>query len=248
MYSVNLDLFQGPLDLLLQLVDRKQLDITEISLASICGEYEEHIMRLREMNLEVESSFLTVFASLLEIKSRALLPAPPPGIEKEEEEDEHELVIQLREYRRFKEAALELDKLKEIQDASFPRPATEDEIFEEATLATQMSISDVFDAYVSVLRKWSARGEDHSIEIAREEISFPLILRFITKRIKERASTLLSELFDSPPDRLRFIVIFLVLLEMARRRRISLQQDEESRMITILNRKPAGSRAGKLAG
>jgi segregation and condensation protein A len=233
MYEVKLELFEGPLDLLLHLVDRNQLDITEVSLASICGEYGKYLSRLRELNLEVESSFLTVFASLLEIKSRALLPSLPKELE-EEEIDEHELVAQLREYRKMKESARELGEMKQQMDSSFSR-GCDGSAEEEPVLASQLSVSDLFDAYALVLRHWTERGVEAILEITKDEVSFPFIIKHLAKKIRERAELYLHELFETPPDKLRFIIIFLALLEMARRRRVSLIQDYETRMITIIN-------------
>jgi segregation and condensation protein A len=235
MYSVKLELFEGPLDLLLHLVDSRKLDITQISLASICGEYQDYLRMIQEMSLEIESSFLTVFASLLEIKSKVLLPAIPRCEEGEEaEEPEHELVVRLREYRLIKEAASRLLEMKEEVEASFGRPP-EEPGEEECEFATSLTGADLAQAYLSVVQRFEERQSPPTYQVSREEISFPLIIQLINSKIRARAELCLHELFDSAPDRLRFIVIFLALLEMARRRRIRLQQDADRGGITIFN-------------
>jgi len=244
MYSVKLEEFEGPLDLLLYLVDKNQLDITEISLALICREYEEYLVNLRRLNLEVESSFLTVLASLLEIKSKILLPDPPQENEDEiYQKTEHELVVQLREYQRIKNATRELEEFVNNAMLSFPKPETGLVDDEPVVLTSQVSAYDLMDMYVGLLRRMKKQEEMGVIEVRVEQISLPLIFRHITKKIRTRISTSLDELFDSPPDRIHFIATFLVLLEMARRGKISLIQQESDEMITIINRRRA--RRGK---
>ncbi|MCE1245850.1 MAG: segregation/condensation protein A [Firmicutes bacterium] len=237
MYSVKLEIFEGPLDLLLHLVDKNKLDITEISLTKICGEYEDYLTKIRDLNLEVESSFITVFASLLEIKSKLLLPVVP--IEKEEEKppSEHELVLQLKEYKKFKELAVEIGKKAKEHALCHPRPDCTRDEQEEIIFASQLNAQDLMNYYVAALRRMNRResGED-VMEMPREELSFPLIFKIIQKKIKIRGSAWLHELFDTPPDRVRFVVTFLVILEMARRRKIILMQNPGEFEINIVKR------------
>lgn len=238
MYSIKLDFFEGPLDLLLHLVEKNQMEITEISLAAISGEYEEHLQKIRNMNLEVESSFLVVFASLLEIKSKMLLPAPPHEDE-DEEVPEHELVTRLREYRKFKKAAAEFNRLAEMEAASYPRPECDMPCDEEAILTTQVTAGDLMDMYVSVIRRLAVSVGEVTMEVPRDEVSLPLVFRLIFRKIRHKDATSLEDLFDSPPDRAQFIITFLALLEMARRRKVYLIQDSTDAMIKIINRKKA---------
>ena len=241
MYSVKLETFEGPLDLLLHLVDKNQLDITEISLAKICREYEEYLTRLQELCLEIESSFLTVFASLLQIKSKILLPKPPPEPEEEEEEEtEHELVVRLKEYRRFKLAAAKLENMADRAAKCFTRPADEILIEGDPVFWTQTTPEDLMDMYVNIMRNMGKNPEaEHVVNMEVDKISFPLILKMISKKMKNRITSSLQDLFDSPPTRIQFIVTFLVLLEMAKRNRISLQQDPGEELITIVNTREA---------
>jgi len=238
MYSVKLKTFEGPLELLLHLVDKSKLDITEISLASICREYREYLMKLRELDLEIESSFLTVFASLLEIKSRLLLPVPPSEEEEDKEPPEHELVTRLKEYRSFKIFAGKLARMSETVSASFPRVNMDEmDALDAPVITTQVSANDLMDIYVSVMRKMNRQSGDNVVEIPCEKVSFPLIFKIISRKIRSRLSTSLLELFDSPPDKVQFIMTFLVLLEMARRRKINLVQENEEDIIRIINRR-----------
>lgn len=238
MYSVKLEIFEGPLDLLLYLVDKNQLDITEVSLSLICREYEGYLVNLRKLNLEFESSFLTVLASLLEIKSKMLLPIPLQENEEENyQKTEHELVSQLREYQRIKRAMQELEEIADKAMLSFPRPETEPVDDEPVILTSQVTTYDLMDMYISLMRRMKQKEETGVIVMRIEEVSLPLIFRRVTKKIMERLSTSLYELFESPPDRIYFIATFLVLLEMARRGKISLVQDQGDEIITIINRR-----------
>lgn len=240
MYSVTLEIFEGPLDLLLHLVDKNQLDITEISLAKISRGYEDYLMKLQELNLEIESSFIVVFATLLEIKSKILLPKPPPPNEEEEEEpSEHELIRRLKEYRQFKQAAEKMAEMADEASRCFCRSDQAEKVTETPVLFTQFTPEDLMDIYISVLRKKKDQITESFIEMEGEKISFPLILKMITNRIKSRLSASLEDLFDVPPTRIQFIVTFLVLLEMAKRKKISLKQDPGEEVITIINCKEA---------
>jgi len=237
MYAVKNEVFEGPLDLLLYLVDKNRLDITEISLASICDEYSHYLTRLRQMNLEVESSFLTTFASLLEIKSKHLLPpAPKDEVGAETEPPEHELVTKLREYRKFKEAVLLLDRQKEITSLAFPREHDSNSDEAIAILTSQVTAFDLMDVYLEVMRNFECRKKEETIiELSKEIISMQFMLKLISKKIKEKKICKLYELFDCAPDRLYFIVTFLALLELARRRKINLLQDSGCGVITIIS-------------
>ena len=240
MYSVKLEIFEGPLDLLLHLVDKNQLDITEISLSKISRGYEDYLIKLQELNLEIESSFIVVFATLLEIKSKILLPKPPPSNEEEEEEPtEHELVRRLKEYRQFKLAAEKMEEMAEEAALCFCRADRTALATDSPVLFTQFTPEDLMDIYISVLRKKSHQKQDTLMEMEGEKISFPLILKMISNRIKSRLSASLQDLFDDPPTRIQFIVTFLVLLEMAKRKKISLMQEPGEETITIINCKEA---------
>lgn len=240
MYSVKLEIFEGPLDLLLHLVDKNQLDITEISLSKISRGYEDYLIKLQELNLEIESSFIVVFATLLEIKSKMLLPkAPPSGEEEEEEPTEHELVRRLKEYRQFKRVAEEMEEMAEEASHCFCRADKAEIAADSPVLFTQFSPEDLMDIYISVLRKMHNQKPESFVEMEGEKISFPLILKMISNRIKSRLSASLQDLFDDPPTRIQFIVTFLVLLEMAKRKKISLMQEPGEETITIINCKEA---------
>ncbi len=232
MYSVKLKQFEGPLDLLLHMVDKRKLDITEISLASLVDEYQKYMLKLQKLNLEIESSYLTVFASLLEIKSKVLLPEPPKV--EDETPQEHTLVIQLRQYKEAKEMAKILQTLKEEEEARFIRTSILEPV-DHIVFTTQITPKDLMEIYLQTIRKFKLREEKKEITLKKEEISFPFMLRLIAKKISKCDTTSMYKLFESPPSKIQFILTFLALLEMAREQRIKLMQKDSD--IIIVNRK-----------
>jgi segregation and condensation protein A len=121
-YKVELDAFTGPLDLLLYLVRHEEVDIARIPISRIADEYLRYVSLMQKLNIELAGDFLVMAATLMEIKSRTLLPTPPLEDDEEWEDPCQELVLQLMEYRRFKEAAEALTEKAEERDKRFARP------------------------------------------------------------------------------------------------------------------------------
>ena len=244
-WQVKLDVFEGPLDLLLYLVTKDQLDITEISLAKVADEYFAHLKALQEaavearaagFDLDVESGYLVVFACLLEMKSRLLLPPEPDadlpdGFDLERDTEEHDLVERLKEYKRFKEASNQLQDRERQSLQMFARPVTEEEEVEvDVNAGLEVSLPDLLDALRRMLetnqrRKKSSRG----LRLQRVAVSVP-------QRMKEMLASLADicadgrpiefvALFEGDVSRPHVIVTFLAMLELARLRRIRIAQE-----------------------
>src|SRR5690242_17717918 len=127
-WQVHLEQFEGPLDLLLSLVEREKLEITELSLAKVCEQYKAYLQMLQDLDLDLESSYLVVLAQLVELKSKALLPEEPDlpiydDVWMDEQPPDDPLVKKLREYKRIKEAAQALGEREKQALSSFPRPS-----------------------------------------------------------------------------------------------------------------------------
>lgn len=244
-WQVKLDVFEGPLDLLLYLVTKDQLDITEISLAKVADEYFAHLKALQEaavearaagFDLDVESGYLVVFACLLEMKSRLLLPPEPDadlpdGFDLERDTEEHDLVERLKEYKRFKEASNQLQDRERQSLQMFARPVSEEEEAEvDVNAGLEVSLPDLLDALRRMLetnqrRKKSSRG----LRLQRVAVSVP-------QRMKEMLASLADicadgrpiefvALFEGDVSRPHVIVTFLAMLELARLRRIRIAQE-----------------------
>ncbi|MBN1885639.1 MAG: segregation/condensation protein A [Candidatus Krumholzibacteriota bacterium] len=212
-YHVRLTQFEGPLDLLLHLIRRDKINVYDINISHITREYLSYIEIMQELQLEVAGEFFVMAATLMRIKAQMLLPRRPVG-EEEEEDPREELVRNLLEYKRFKEAAKNFKEMEEDRRLVFTRPPAdppEDVSGEPPELS--VSLFDLIEAFRKVmddLRKqtpFRIEKESWTIEEKREAIG---------RRIREGSELLFSELFGRGTTRIEIIVTFLALLEMVR--------------------------------
>ncbi len=227
-YKVKLEVFEGPLDLLLYLIKKEEVDIYDIPIERITNQYMEYLSLMQLLNLEVAGEFLVMAATLMYIKSRMLLPADQQVTDTEAEEGEDprwELIRQLVEYKKFKEAALQLGRREDEQANLFPRqsPETGIEAPKEVPLA-EVSIFDLIAAFNEVLKKASAR-EDFR-EIYEERFTVSDKIEEILYSLRDRSQILFRELFQETATRSEVVVTFLALLELIRLKRLRVQQME----------------------
>ncbi len=224
-YQIKLPQYEGPLHLLLDLVERSRLDIREVSLAKVVGQYQQYLESLAELQLDIESGYLVVFAQLLEIKSRLLLPQEVPEVHKEDTERESDLVERLKEFKRFRKVADWLEERENKCLASYPRPV-------ESTLKVPSEIVIVGDvkglaaAMRRLLRAMKLNEVPPPVEVKRVSISVPERIKQIWSELLRRPRMLWSELLGKKPGRGLIVVTFLALLELARRRKVHLEQKE----------------------
>lgn len=226
-YKVQLPFFEGPLDLLLSLVEQSELDITEISLSQVAGQYREYLELLGQLDVEIESSYLVVFAQLLELKSRLLLPV----IEPEDDpfmggDDDHEpddLVARLREYQRLKRAAMWLAERESQSLARYPHPSG---LSEPESPLLHVSRRSLYLAALRALRPRKPFKEP--IGYRRVELSVPERVEEIWSHLTAASGRVtFSQLLRREGERKPLVVVtFLALLEMARRERIRLYQED----------------------
>lgn len=219
-YRVELPAFNGPLDLLLHLIERQQLDITVISLAQVTGQYLEQIEQLKEDRLEELVDFLVIGARLVLIKSRALLPQPPalPGNDEEEEDPAEALVRQLRIYRRFKEAAAWLNAREAAGLRTYLRVAP------PPRLEARLDMSGItIDTLQAALRTALARTEamEDSVRIVQPRM---LTIDEQATRLREKLrggrSIDFRDVLSSRPDPIEVGVTLLALLELVKRQEV----------------------------
>lgn len=240
-YKVKLDIFEGPLDLLLYLVDKEQLDITAISLAQISDEYLKYLNLMQELNIEIESSYLVIFATLLEIKSRALLPIEknkPMGVELSAEDDPaEELVRKLKEYKKYKEAALYLSEKEKFASSAYSRNYEFYDTDEEHHHYFDISIFDLINAFNKVLDSYYENLEKNKdIKIEKIKISVPQRMEQVYLKISNAERISFYKLFEDVPDKEMIIVTFLALLELGRLQKINLIQNSINNEIMILKK------------
>lgn len=236
--QVKLEAFEGPLDLLLHLIKKNEIDIYDIPIVLITRQYLEYLEMMKHLNLDVAGEFLLVAATLLHIKSKMLLPASEQEDEEEGEEGAEdpraELVRRLLEYQRFKEAALELDKHPLLEREVFTRRFFEENLLEgaEEVLEGEVSLFDLLEAMKKVLANLSP---EEFQEISLDHLSIKDKITQIMERLWDAESVAFQELFTSLTPRREVIVTFLALLELLRLRMIKIYQPEPFGNIRIFS-------------
>lgn len=238
-YKVNLDVFEGPLDLLLYLIRREELDIYDIPIEHITTQYMKYLDFMRQLNLDVAGEFIVMAATLMVIKSRMLLPverrASEEGTDEEWVDPRLDLVRQLVEYKKFKDAAGRLSYFEACTQESFlyggSKPAFEKTAADASEALAQIDLSDLLTAFQTVLARLS--------EIPQEELkgahwSVPDKMELILHQTQSEGALSFSHLFDAHAPRGEVIVTFLALLELLRQHRILVYQNAAFHEITIL--------------
>jgi segregation and condensation protein A len=218
---VFLEAFEGPLDLLLYLIKRQNLDILDIPIADITRQYMEYLALMRELRLELAAEYLVMAAWLAEIKSRLLLPRPAP-VEVEEADPRAELVRRLREYERFQQAARTLDELPRLERDLFAASAEPAERHTHRE-PPPVSLTDLRGALREALARAELFGHHH---IRRETLSVRERMSQVLERLDALRFTPFTALFRPEEGRLGVVVTFLAVLELLREALLELAQVE----------------------
>jgi segregation and condensation protein A len=216
--EIVLEAFEGPLDLLLYLIRKENLDILDIPMAPLTRQYLEYVEEMRKTNLELAAEYLVMAAMLMEIKSRLLLPRPPAA-EAIEEDPRAELVRRLLEYERMKKAAQGLDELPQVG-----RDVIAISVWIEKTVSQRLpdvNPSDLAEAWRTLLHR--ARLSAHH-RVSREELSVRAHMSSILRALKDRRVVEFGELFDPQRGVAVLVVTFLALLELARELLVEITQ------------------------
>ena len=220
-YKVKLEIFEGPLDLLLYLIKRDELDIYDISLERITSQYLEYLQAFKELNIDVAGEFVVMAANLIYLKSRALLPADqqPPEEDAEEDDPRWDLIRQLIEYKKFKEAAALLSVRQQERERTFARGGVTDPAQIIAPLGLgEVGIFQLINAFQTVIKRIEAR--ENLQEIFGEHFSVSDKIDTILQRIAGGGSVKFSELFATMASRVEIVVTFLALLELIRLKQV----------------------------
>lgn len=226
-YKVKFEVFEGPLDLLLYLIKKEEVDIYEVNLTRLATQFIEYIETMRLLDLEIAGEFLVMAATLMYIKSRELLPVDQQVQTEGEEEGEDprwELIRQLVEYKKFKDAAAQLAVLETRQENTFPRSPGKLEFETEEPSRAEASIFDLLSAVNTFLQRFN-RPEDKR-DIFEDKWSVSEKIEHLMRAITERASLKFSELFASAVSRSEVVVTFLALLELIRLKQLTAVQPE----------------------
>ncbi|MDL2206788.1 segregation/condensation protein A [Eubacteriales bacterium OttesenSCG-928-N13] len=223
-YVVSLKQFDGPLDLLLTLISRAKISITDIFLSEITEQYLSSIEDLSELDMDSASEFLQMAATLLEIKSRALLPIPPRDDEGEESPEEA-LIRQLQEYKAFKELSQEMQVLEKEAKLLLTKLPEEYPLPPPTFELSGMTLEGLTKAFARVLMRIEAReGEVHEPrEVRRDSYTMHNCMSRIQTRVR-KSDVMFSELFEGAPGKDEVISVFLALLELLKLGRVKITQ------------------------
>jgi segregation and condensation protein A len=226
-YKVELEVFEGPLDLLLYLIKRDEVDIYDIPIERITSQYMEYVNVMRMLDLNIAGEFIVMAATLMLIKSRMLLPVEERSDQEEDEDGEDprwELVRQLVEYKKFKDAAARLQKNEWRQEDIFGIGGQSLAIDADESGATlnDVSLFDLIAAFDEVIQ--NAVTEELG-EIVGDSITVADKIDYILHAVREKATVPFSALFQGLASRNEIICTFLALLELARLRQLRITQD-----------------------
>ena len=217
--SIKIGEFAGPLDLLLFLIRQEQANIFDIPIAKITDEYLKYIRLMKSLDIAVAADFLVMAATLIEIKSKMLLPREPSESENEEIEDpRQELVDRLLEYEKFKSAAQMLYERTTIEEAIFARGQIESDEHNAEISATLFDLISVFQKILARQR------EEIQMEIHREEISLADMIRTLRRRIFDENEVSLLRFFDEMHTKRELVTAFMAVLEIVRTESVKLMQ------------------------
>ncbi len=230
-YSVKIDAFEGPLDLLLHLIKRMEIDIYDIPVAEITTQYLSYIETMNELELNVASEYLVMAATLIAIKSRMLIPnaemEAEEGENPEQEEDPlTELMQQLIEYKQYKEAAQDFKNLEAERALMFTRAPDDLSEFIPDTPSfhndTNVTIYDMIAAFQKLLRRQKLQKPLHT-KVARQEISVDKRMEEVLAQILQLKQVLFSQLFETV-DKRQLVITFLAILELMKLNKIHVEQ------------------------
>ncbi len=235
-YPVKIEIFEGPLDLLLHLVKQEELDIYEVQIGKITQQYIDYLHTMQAVNIAVAGDFLVMAATLMHIKSRQLLP-PAAAEEEEESADDAQLVVRLRErmaqYRAYKQAAVALNEARQVRQRIYLRSLSAASEMESGFV--RLEDVSIFDM-VGAVRKLLAQAEPEPPgQVPRPEFTIGECIQRVLAHLQaaQPRSVTFSQLVDMPATRVVIIFTFLAILELMRRRDIRVHQDGPGTEILI---------------
>ena len=222
-YKVRLGIFEGPLDLLLYLIKREELNIYDIPITRITTQYLEYLDLMEILDLEVAGELLLMAATLMQIKSKMLLPPDPAGEAEEEGDPRAELVRRLLEYKAFKEAAERLRGFEDKRRGVFTRFGVETEVDGGDSPFLEVSLFELLSAFSKILKNLP-KVDSH--EVVRDEFTVAEKVHELFHRLVKTSVLYFRELFDAAKNKMEVITIFLALLELIRLKEVTVSQPD----------------------
>lgn len=237
-YAIRLNSFEGPLDLLLHLIETRKLDIWDIPIAEVTEQYLGYLRQMQELSLEIASEFLVMAARLLEIKSRMLLPRPSKdGEGGEDESDDPRLALarRLAEYQTFKRLAAIFGELERTRERVWTRPPSRASGEFQPPRGPQASPDALAEAFRHVL--WRAFADTPAVRVDREELSVEARADQVASLLRRKGGMTFREILGSRRDRAHIVVTLLAVLELMKNRRVRCVQEKVFGEIWIFWRK-----------
>ncbi len=228
-YTIQLEIFEGPLDLLLHLIRKQEIDIYDIPIAKITDQYLRYVQVMKDLDITVAGEFVAMAATLIHIKSQLLLPSDPTAVEEEEDDPGQQLVQQLLEHERFQKAADMLYELETVELSVWPRG--ESEFDEEEQEAVSATLYDMIHAFHEVVERYK---EQIVLEVEHDPVTVEEKIAEIRRLLKVQQEVLFSFFLRHKLSRLHLAVTLVALLELARLREIRLSQKGVFKDIRIL--------------
>ncbi|NLV88602.1 MAG: segregation/condensation protein A [Tissierellia bacterium] len=232
-YKIMIDVFEGPMDLLLHLIDRAEIDIYDIPISLITDQFIEYLHKMEELNLEITSDFLVMAATLLEIKSKMLLPQREKlennQLEMEEVDPRAELVRKLVEYKKYKHITDKLREMESIQSKVYYKPK-EDIIdtFNDDFELVDLNIDDLLKALNNIIIRRNKKAKVLDVrEIQREEYTLEKCVSEIKERLNRENTIYFSDLLKEDSTKSEIITYFLSILELINLKYIHVVQEED---------------------
>ena len=222
-YRVKLEIFEGPLDLLLHLVKQNHLEIDAVPIAAITDQYLQYLELMQALDLEVAGEFIVMAATLMQIKSRMLLPPSETPAEEEEQDDPaRELIERLKEYAKFKQAAERLSGMEQDRFVQFIRPPSREGAPAEVEEFVEASLFDLLTAFSQFMAGEVSREMIH--EIIKEEFTVEQSIELLRELTRREGKVSVTGLFSKARSKLEVVATFLGLLEMIRLKEVALKQ------------------------
>lgn len=228
-FRVEVGSYSGPLDLLLYLAKVNEVDVTDIPITMITEQYIHYIDLMEMFNMDLGSEFLVMASTLMEIKSRTLVPLEEIAEEEDIEDPRLELIQQLIEYRKIKEAAKDLDTRADRQSLKFPRTTKKTVVDEGYSLETidRWDLVAAFDKLIEQISIPTSR------DIIDDDVPISVYIERVVKKLKENSPIRFEALFEDIRDKVTLIGTFLALLELVRRRQLTIEQEGQFGQIRV---------------
>jgi len=237
--NVHLEQYEGPLDLLLDLIRKQKIDIHDIPIARITGQYLEYVEQATELNIELSADFVYMAATLIHIKSKMLLPKDPAlaAMEDEEQDPREDLVARLLEHERFKNAAEMLQQKRMIEDVTWSNPAIGEFLADGEGPGLAVTMFDLVKTLQTVIERAKTQP---LYEVGQEDVSVPDMMNFLKNLLRDKPRSELvpvRALFERQQSRKAMICLFLAILEMVRVQAVAVVQKDSFEEISIRRHK-----------